>query len=241
MSEYGGSNYDPARSYLHGYGPGNSGKRDLGRSDEKAPAYTAGESASYDNIQNNGDSRTLYESRPQDRPEHRSEHKSEYKTGHKSEYKTGQPQSSFRPRQHDGDRSIADFFYKQPDPTYSGMYGTDYQPQVNLSTMLCLPLGTAHTLNESMRKPARMLWPHEQKFHLPSCYDVMQRGGDKTKVVGAVAGVAALLYGFSQYKKRKDSKKKFEKYTKSHHSHRTKKTSASTIGREDSHDGRSRY
>ncbi|KAJ2148655.1 hypothetical protein IW139_001675 [Coemansia sp. RSA 353] len=194
MSEYGGSNYDPARSYLHGYGPGNSGKRDLGRSDEKAPAYTAGESASYDNIQNNGDSRTLYESRPQDRPEHRSEHKSEYKTGHKSEYKTGQPQSSFRPRQHDGDRSIADFFYKQPDPTYSGMYGTDYQPQVN-----------------------------------------------KTKVVGAVAGVAALLYGFSQYKKRKDSKKKFEKYTKSHHSHRTKKTSASTIGREDSHDGRSRY
>ncbi|KAJ2826911.1 hypothetical protein IWW50_002138 [Coemansia erecta] len=180
MSQYGGSNADSPSGFLHDYGIPNSSKHGLGRSDEKAPEYAAGESASYDNI--HGDSRTLYDQKPGQRPEHR------------SEYKPEQHKDSFASRLYNSDRNIPDFFYKQPDPTYSGMYGTDYQPQIS-----------------------------------------------KTKVAGAVAGVAALVYGFSQYKKRRDGKKKFEKYTKPHHSHRTKKTSASTVGREDSHDGRSRY
>ncbi|KAJ2848364.1 hypothetical protein IWW36_003345 [Coemansia brasiliensis] len=110
MSEYGGSNYSMAKSYHHGYGPRSISKQELSRSEEKAPAYTVGESASYDNVPNPGDSRTLFD--------------------HKSEL----PNDGFspaKPKHAYGERGIADFFYKQPDPSYSGMYGTDYQPQIS--------------------------------------------------------------------------------------------------------------
>ncbi|KAJ1895588.1 hypothetical protein LPJ66_004505 [Kickxella alabastrina] len=48
-----------------------------------------------------------------------------YNTNH-----NGQPAYQHHSQQ-DGERNFKDHFYKKPDPNYSGLYGTDYTPEVS--------------------------------------------------------------------------------------------------------------
>ncbi|KAJ2078156.1 hypothetical protein H4R24_004682 [Coemansia sp. RSA 988] len=175
MSHYGGSSYNlPERSYSHGYGPSNAYVPPPGRSDEKM----VGEASSYDLLHDNIESRTLYDAQQQSQPQ-------------LGLVDVDKKNDNYNNRI--TERGFKDFFYKQPDPSYVGMYGTDYEPQVS-----------------------------------------------RSKVAAAAATAAALFYGYSQYRKRKEGNKRFEKYTRPHEGHRNNRSS-STYGHDQPYESRSKY
>ncbi|KAJ2460782.1 hypothetical protein GGF42_000618 [Coemansia sp. RSA 2424] len=135
MSTYNGGNMDSAPEYSYGYGPGGpSHGQDHGHghshrhasgqghshgasSHRHGPSqghskrergekgqHLHGESASYDNIPGYAPSEghTVYDNQ----------------NGHQYSDDTK-------------DRGVADYFYKKPDPSYSGTYGTDYHPEIS--------------------------------------------------------------------------------------------------------------
>ncbi|PIA17076.1 hypothetical protein COEREDRAFT_80783 [Coemansia reversa NRRL 1564] len=147
MSQYGGPSYNHLeRSYHHGYGPSGSYIAPIGRSDEKM----AGEASSYDLLHDNIESQTLYNAQSQQQIVDVDRRNDNYNN-------------------RTNERGFKDFFYKKPDPSYSGLYGTDYEPQIS-----------------------------------------------KSKVAVAAATAAALLFGYSQHRKRKENSRRFEKYTRSY-------------------------
>ncbi|KAJ2747596.1 hypothetical protein GGI20_000421 [Coemansia sp. BCRC 34301] len=124
MSAYNeGGHMDSAPEYSYGYGPGgpshghDHGHRHGSPSNKHGPSqghskrersekaqHLHGESANYDNLPGPAPSegQTVYD--------HRND------------------------RQYSGDtkdRSFTDYFYKKPDSSYSGMYGTDYHPEIS--------------------------------------------------------------------------------------------------------------
>ncbi|KAJ2493637.1 hypothetical protein IWW37_000503 [Coemansia sp. RSA 2050] len=112
MSTYNGGNMDSAPEYSYGYGPGgSSGHRQEHASSSRAhhrgqprkekDPVLYGESASYDNLPPPSEAQTAYDRR----------------TNQHAEYSK--------------DRGFSDYFYKKPDPSYSGTYGTDYQPELS--------------------------------------------------------------------------------------------------------------
>ncbi|KAJ2329895.1 hypothetical protein IWW51_000317 [Coemansia sp. RSA 2702] len=145
MSQYGGSN-EQIQDYLHGYGPSKgAGQRSLSRAGD-APA---GESASYDKLPHN---QYHHDNRP---PHHASYGKPSQSFVGDSQTLYDQPsrphRSNTKSRIQEAERNVADFFYKKPDPTYAGMYGTDYEPQISVSTRLPMRLNENERTNAAKR------------------------------------------------------------------------------------------
>ncbi|KAJ2162436.1 hypothetical protein GGF46_000677 [Coemansia sp. RSA 552] len=124
-----------ARDYMYGYGA--TSHPQLGRQDEKPGGlgHAAGEAASYFNLPQENDSKTLYEENPMananvDKPAANNDY--DARSGYGDPIASSAYGRNDR-RHHEGDmeRGIADFFYKKPDPSYSGTYGTDYEPQLS--------------------------------------------------------------------------------------------------------------
>ncbi|KAJ2797307.1 hypothetical protein H4S07_005983 [Coemansia furcata] len=121
MSTYNGGHMDSAPEYSYGYGPGGSSgyRHDNGQASSSRRHGTSqgqprgekapmqqGESASYDNLPPPSEAQTAYDRR----------------TTQHAEYNK--------------DRSFSDYFYKKPHPSYSGTYGTDYQPELSKTKVL---------------------------------------------------------------------------------------------------------
>ncbi|KAJ1667833.1 hypothetical protein EV178_001030 [Coemansia sp. RSA 1646] len=97
----------------------------IGRPDEKEALKPVGESASYDNLPT--PSETAFEKPAADIDMNKAPDAME-------SHKVATGEGSGGGRHHgngDRDRGLMDFFYKKPDPTYSGLYGTDYEPQIS--------------------------------------------------------------------------------------------------------------
>ncbi|KAJ2036470.1 hypothetical protein H4S03_003621, partial [Coemansia sp. S3946] len=124
MSTYNGGNMDSAPEYSHGYGPGgpsHSGHRHgagyasssyrqgphQGQSKREKELIQHGEAASYDILPPPSEAQTAFD-------HHANQHKAGYSK----------------------DRGMSDYFYKKPDPSYSGTYGTDYQPEISKTKVL---------------------------------------------------------------------------------------------------------
>ncbi|KAJ2911259.1 hypothetical protein GGI21_000042 [Coemansia aciculifera] len=97
----------------HRHGPSRSHSK-MGHGGEKAQ-HLHGESATYDNIPGYApsESQTVYDNQ-----------------GQHQQRRSGHQYSSDETK----DRGIADYFYKKPDPSYSGTYGTDYHAEISVST-----------------------------------------------------------------------------------------------------------
>ncbi|KAJ2385357.1 hypothetical protein GGI23_006728 [Coemansia sp. RSA 2559] len=89
----------------------------MGRPDEKEPAANpVGESASYDNLPS---------------PSETAFNKPAADIGSVKGQGANVSHKARRQGNGDKERDLMDFFYKKPDPNYSGLYGADYEPQIS--------------------------------------------------------------------------------------------------------------
>ncbi|KAJ1822704.1 hypothetical protein IWW57_006025 [Coemansia sp. S610] len=111
MSTYNGGNMDSAPEYSYGYGPGGPSNQRPGRALSSRAHHHAQPRREKDPV--------LYgESASYDNLPH-------------SETQTAYDRQATQHAGYSKDRGFTDYFYKKPDPTYTGTYGTDYQPELS--------------------------------------------------------------------------------------------------------------
>ncbi|KAJ2000714.1 hypothetical protein GGI04_004044, partial [Coemansia thaxteri] len=77
----------------------------------------------------------------------------------------------------DTDRGLADYFYKKPDPSYTGTYGTDYRPEISKTKVVtafaaaaALLYGISRFRREKEKKKHRKYAKHADRGQYSSEY-----------------------------------------------------------------------
>ncbi|KAJ2468037.1 hypothetical protein GGI02_003823, partial [Coemansia sp. RSA 2322] len=146
MSTYGGSNVDPRHSYGFGYGPGEPSQahdHSSGPSQRNRHApdsrHRHGQRHSYSHSHGQSHSQSYGQLPSYSKGKGTSARASHAPAGESAAYDNHPAPSESQtvydqwPNKagDDTDRGLADYFYKKPDPSYTGTYGTDYRPEIS--------------------------------------------------------------------------------------------------------------